>query len=240
MVLRFKNFVVYWRKNITEAKEWHEFVILVIFVLWQVGYILSKWLHFGFIESVAHSEILDKIEMMLIAAFSIWCFLWLPFDRYEKQQKKHDEEMSVQQKDSDSRIRSLTEQLNSKTSDILNSLEKKLILQGLVHLRVSLVKRRSAICTQQPRNYIEQKVDGVDKETEALLKSIVDFFLQYPSQLGGVAIMELQSGDTMEGRGDLPGASASYIEWNAMQEMLGLYDRNIGRIIDKLKPYGSD
>jgi hypothetical protein len=179
-VSKINRFCCYWRESIAAAKEGHEIVALVLFIVWQVIYWVSKYWGFGTIEGV-HSKVLDIAEVASIAFFSAWGLLWLPFKRHEAEraqfeaaQKSHAEEKRALEE----RIRAMsdTKEKEERAASIRTA-SKEIMANQLANLEVRITEIRRMSCIA----YKNSKKDGRDVVTDELLNKISSFLREHVS-----------------------------------------------------------
>ena len=184
MMSAIKRCWCYWRENIAVAKEQHEISILIVFIIWQACYFASKYWNFEnqIFGDANHSKVLDICEVISIFVFSVWCLLWLPFQRHEAQQVKIDSEKQKLEGE----IQSLRAQLGDRTirkksEDILGLYHKQL------ETRILTLKKTDS------KYYVNNLKDGFDDESLSLIGAINTFIIETFGE-GESALFSRQSG----------------------------------------------
>ena len=194
--------------------------ILIVFVVWQVIYLASKYWGFDVVAEM-RPGILDTVEVISISVFAMWGLLWLPFKRHEEEALKHAHEIAALRK------------------EIKNRELQKVIKNALGDFHIELSRRVREIRDVSFMGYKEKYPDSynrtIDADTQRLLNQIKAYLKTTIGQ-DAVAVFE----DTTQGIKETPVEDQGSLiiteplkYWHLVMDRLNHYAAQLMKVIEQ-------
>jgi uncharacterized Zn ribbon protein len=231
-----KRFWRYWCENFETAKGGFDMSALIATAMLAASCVLCKLVNFessikGFI---ANPKFADACEIAAIIVFLGWCFLWLPFQRHEAQQKEHQTErqnLTSQIQQAEARLITVAEHKDKPVEAVS---QKQKIKDSLGAYLVQLEDRILAIKKMTLLEYDKSLKNGEDLESIDLLNEIY-FSLDLNLGKAESASFKSRTGISFASVNDWGQSAFKAEKWQGMIDNLNHYASQLKQIIEKQK-----